>query len=139
MSRDNPQLRVRISPELKEELEDKAAKAGRTLTAEIVHRLEESLFREQPPADLLPAEKARELSTQSRQSLPAEIFVRVIAGINRGIALGHNSAMVDLGEFELDAMDEDKSALIVEMLEQRLKAAGYQVEWDGLEHIMIDF
>jgi hypothetical protein len=42
MSRDYPQLRVRISPELKYKLEAAALDNNRTLTAEIEHRLQQS-------------------------------------------------------------------------------------------------
>ncbi|PHM39303.1 Rha family transcriptional regulator [Xenorhabdus mauleonii] len=42
MSREDPQLRVRIPAELKETLEQKAKENKRTLTAEIVDRLEET-------------------------------------------------------------------------------------------------
>ncbi|MBC8954886.1 Arc family DNA-binding protein [Xenorhabdus sp. PB62.4] len=42
MSREDPQLRVRIPAELKETLEQKASENKRTLTAEIVNRLEET-------------------------------------------------------------------------------------------------
>ena len=47
MSREHPQLRVRVPPELKEQLEDMARSSGRTLTAEIVYRLQQSLDAEQ--------------------------------------------------------------------------------------------
>lgn len=47
MSREHPQLRVRVPPELKEQLEDMARSSGRTLTAEIVYRLQRSLDEEQ--------------------------------------------------------------------------------------------
>lgn len=43
MSREDPQLRVRIPAELKETLEQKAQENKRTLTAEIVRRLEETI------------------------------------------------------------------------------------------------
>ena len=43
MSREHPQLRVRVPPELKDRLEDMARSSGRTLTAEIVYRLQQSL------------------------------------------------------------------------------------------------
>ena len=43
MSREHPQLRVRVPPELKEQLEDMARSSGRTLTAEIVYRLQRSI------------------------------------------------------------------------------------------------
>lgn len=46
MSREHPQLRVRVPPELKEQLEDIARSSGRTLTAEIVYRLQRSIDEE---------------------------------------------------------------------------------------------
>ncbi|MBO1563539.1 Arc family DNA-binding protein [Yersinia pseudotuberculosis] len=45
--RDDPQLRVRISQELKDALEKAADNNDRTLTAEITRRLRESLEREE--------------------------------------------------------------------------------------------
>lgn len=47
MSREHPQLRVRVPPELKDRLEDMARSSGRTLTAEIVYRLQQSLEHDQ--------------------------------------------------------------------------------------------
>ncbi|EON4226461.1 Arc family DNA-binding protein [Escherichia coli] len=44
--RDDPQLRVRIPPELKNKLEEKARLNKRTLTAEIVDRLEATLLQD---------------------------------------------------------------------------------------------
>ncbi|MCX8958348.1 Arc family DNA-binding protein [Erwinia psidii] len=43
MSREDPQLRVRIPEELKDELENRAKANRRTLTAEIIQRLEHTL------------------------------------------------------------------------------------------------
>lgn len=139
MSKEHHQMRIRLPLDLRDQVEEAAKSNNRTMNAEIVHRLEESLFREQLPDNLMPADKAKELSDQSRKSLPAEIFARVITSINRGVSLGHNCAMVDLEDFDLELMEDDKSAMIVEMLEQRLTSAGYKVSWDGLVHIMIDF
>ena len=42
MSRDHQQLRVRVPPELKDSLDKAAEENNRTLTAEIVHRLQQS-------------------------------------------------------------------------------------------------
>ncbi|EOV0283786.1 Arc family DNA-binding protein [Salmonella enterica] len=47
MSRVDPQLRVRIPDSLKEHLEQKASANKRTLTAEIVDRLEETVVQDQ--------------------------------------------------------------------------------------------
>lgn len=133
------QFKVRLDEALHAAIKRAADENSRSVNAEIVRRLEESIFREQPPTEILPAEKARELVKQAQKHLPSEIFAKVIAGINRGVALGHNFIMVDLSEFELEIMEEDKSALIVEMLERSFVSAGYKVSWDGLEYIMIDF
>lgn len=42
MARDQPQINIRISPALREELTAAAANSGRSLTAEVVARLEQS-------------------------------------------------------------------------------------------------
>ncbi len=43
MSRADPQFNLRIPEDLKKRVEDSAKKAGRSATAEIIHRLEQSL------------------------------------------------------------------------------------------------
>lgn len=40
MTRDFPQIKLRLSPELKKLVEDAAKKEGRSVNAEIVHRLQ---------------------------------------------------------------------------------------------------
>jgi len=45
MARDDPQFRIRLPAELKSRIEEEAARAGRSLNAEIVHRLGESLIK----------------------------------------------------------------------------------------------
>ena len=52
--RETPHLRVRIEPSLLDKLEKAREKNGRTLTGEIVERLEES-FRRQERTDLVTA------------------------------------------------------------------------------------
>ncbi|MEF8764894.1 Arc family DNA-binding protein [Stenotrophomonas sp. A3_2] len=48
MARTDPQVNIRIPSALKERLEDVAGESGRSLTAEIVHRLELSFERPNP-------------------------------------------------------------------------------------------
>ena len=42
MSREHPQMRIRLAPELKELIEQAALENNRSLNAEITHRLEQS-------------------------------------------------------------------------------------------------
>lgn len=51
MSREDPQLRVRIPERLKERIEEKAKANRRTLTAEIVDRLEETVLQDDSVQD----------------------------------------------------------------------------------------
>ena len=46
MSRDYPQMRIRLSPELREKIEKAAKAASRSMNAEIAHRLELSFDEE---------------------------------------------------------------------------------------------
>ena len=63
MARTDPQVNIRLPATLKAQLEESATKAGRSLTAEIVHRLEDSLDLDkiEPLDDDLYADKIREL------------------------------------------------------------------------------
>lgn len=51
MSRDHQQLRVRVPPELKDALDKAADENNRTLTAEIVYRLQQSFENEETGYD----------------------------------------------------------------------------------------
>ena len=44
MARDDPQMKLRLAPELKAAIEAAARSSGRSLNAEIVHRLENTFF-----------------------------------------------------------------------------------------------
>ena len=47
MSREHQQMRVRLPPDLKDNLEQLATKNGRSMNAEIVYRLQQSIEEEQ--------------------------------------------------------------------------------------------
>lgn len=133
------QFVVRFPDGMRDRIREAADASGRSMNAEIITRLEESLFRERRPSGILPAEKARALAEQSRKALPAEVFSRVEEGINKGIAMGHSWVMVDLSDLELESMDQAGIDAITQPLEDTLKEAGYRVDWDGLESITIEF
>lgn len=61
MSREHQQLRIRVPPELKDALDESAAENNRTLTAEIVYRLQQSY-----PSEKLEPKLVTEKEIQSK-------------------------------------------------------------------------
>ncbi|MCU7372871.1 Arc family DNA-binding protein [Paucibacter sp. O1-1] len=51
MARSDPQINIRVPEELKAQLDSSALRAGRSLTSEIVTRLQETFAREESPAE----------------------------------------------------------------------------------------
>ena len=139
MSREHPQLRVRIPPELKEQLELKAKDSARTLTAEIVNRLEMSFLSESGNNVLMSAKQARELAELSRQRLPAALLAKATEAINRGIALGHTEVSVPIDEFELDGLDEETFEALLAQVLVPLAEAGYTAEVFDAGSIYVKF
>ncbi|HHQ4892820.1 TPA: Arc family DNA-binding protein [Aeromonas veronii] len=139
MSREHPQLRVRIPSELKDELEEKAAEAGRTLTAEIVNRLELSLMNQSQSPILIDAKRAKELAELARRRLPKTILEMAISEINKAISLGHESAYVNLSGFELEFLGDDRYQEVTDIVITELKKHGYKADFSDCESLSIDF
>lgn len=85
--REHPQLRLRVAPEMKEQIDQSAKLNGRSMNAEIVHRLELSFVADQNPAvaNLLHIEALENLLTPT---LPASIAGKIAKNnADSGIAL----------------------------------------------------
>ncbi|HAU4891971.1 TPA: Arc family DNA-binding protein [Aeromonas hydrophila] len=139
MSREHPQLRVRIPPELKDDLEAKAAESGRTLTAEIVNRLELSMMNQSQSSLLIDAKRAKELAELARRRLPKTILELAISEINRAISLGHEFAYVNLHDFELEFLEDDRYQEVTDIVVTELERAGYTAEFSDCESLRIEF
>ncbi|MGY3892817.1 Arc family DNA-binding protein [Aeromonas enterica] len=139
MSREHPQLRVRIPSELKDELEAQATEAGRTLTAEIVNRLELSLMNQSQSPSLIDAKRAKELAGIARRRLPRTILERAIADIGKAVSLGHESAYVHLSDFELELLSDERFQEVTEMVISELERAGYKASFTDAESLDIEF
>lgn len=61
MSREDPQLRIRLPIELKEKIEASSKENNRSMNAEIVHRLEASLSKEDLNLDGLESDDLKEV------------------------------------------------------------------------------
>ena len=140
MSKDELQVNFRMPASLKRELEAAAKQSGRSLTAEVVARLELSLLAEgSDNEEILSAEKARDYSSTARRSLPSIVRDRVRRSINRAVVMGLESTSVSLSDMSLETLQSDDLAQIHFQLSYELKSAGYYFEWDGGESLWISF
>lgn len=71
MARNDPEVRLRLSPDLKRRIEDEARFAGRSMNAEIVHRLEQTFAAEAVP---MPGTAATEMPGTIWDSVNAIIY-----------------------------------------------------------------
>ena len=140
MSREHPQFKLRMPANLRDQADQAARAAGRSLNAELVARLEASFLASASTETLISASRARELASMARAALPEEIRRRVLKSINRAIELGHSSLSVDLRDLRLDeGLDEKELDGVFSVLDKELLSAGYKVEWDGGASVWISF
>lgn len=61
MARTDPQLNIRIPSDLKDRLEEAATASGRSVTAELIHRIEESLHGDELTSTHVPASQLKQI------------------------------------------------------------------------------
>ncbi|WP_372438277.1 TraY domain-containing protein [Pseudomonas chlororaphis subsp. aureofaciens] len=126
--------------ELKAELERAAKESGRSLTAEVVARLDLSLLADgKSPDALFTAEEAKTYASVARKSIPAIVRERIRVSINRSIVRGLNAADVQLKDLGLESLPSEDLAKIQFELSHELNEAGYKFEWDGGDSIWITY
>lgn len=129
--REYPQMKLRLPPELKEQVESVAKENGRSMNAEIVHRLESSFLNQIAPNELLTPSEAKAIAKEARQNLYDVLFSHCITAINNAAKCGSESAYVDAFSIVGEDYFDDKSAICVEVVDpviQALRNAGYKVE-----------
>lgn len=140
MARTDPQFNLRIPEALRDQVMAAAKENGRSSTAEILARLELSfLGSSSPDDDLMPADKARELSGIARLSIPATVKGRILKAVNQAVKYGHSSAEVHLSDLGLESIPTKDLDDLHESFSEMLSYAGYRFEWDGGESLWIDF
>lgn len=134
MSREDPQLRVRIPPELKEKIEDAAKSNARSMNAEIVHRLDASFLNEPQTDELISAKDAILVINKAKDELSKIIFSRTFSEINRRIRIGHTTFSIDLDDLDLEGLSENDYVAIFQPTFDKLDKLGYVVPrnaWDA--------
>ncbi|WP_278398534.1 Arc family DNA-binding protein [Stutzerimonas kunmingensis] len=139
MSREDPQFKLRMPPELRTQADQAAKAAGRSLNAELVARIESS-FISDSEMKLLPAKRARELALMARAEIPNEIRRRAISAIGKAIKLGHSEAITSLEDLNLEAgiPDSELDDLAAKVIDE-LQENGYKVKWDDITTLWIEF
>lgn len=140
MSREDPQFKLRMPQELRQQAEQAAKAAGRSLNAELVTRIESSFLSSSTPEVLIPAKRAKELALMARTAIPNEIRKRAISAIQRAVSLGHTEAYANLSDLSLEVgiSDEDLESLIKPILNE-LKKAGYSASLEDITTLAIEF
>ena len=138
MSREDSQFKLRMPADLREKIEDAAREAKRSLNAEIVARLEDSVFEASPATELLPASRAKELSAQARRNLSETLREVLLEDLNEAVMRGLSSTTVELVGYNLDSMTSGERDEIFGGIEQELTDAVYKLSWVG-DVIVISF
>ncbi|HDN5110993.1 TPA: Arc family DNA-binding protein [Salmonella enterica subsp. enterica serovar Chester] len=134
MSREDPQLRIRLPIELKEQIEAAAKANNRSMNAEIVKRLDDSLLSEIPVDELVSAKDALLIVSRAKEELSGIIFKRTFSVINEKIRIGHTSFHVSLSDLDLEGLSEDDFEAVFKDTFSRLKSLGYDIwesSWDA--------
>lgn len=129
MSREDPQLRIRLPIELKEKIEGSAKNNNRSMNAEIVQRLDGSFLAEVSEDEVLSAEEAIRIVSKARDELSAIIFKRTFSEINKKVRIGHTTFHIHLSDLELDGLSDDDFDAVFQKTFMRLKELGYEI-WD---------
>lgn len=140
MSREDPQFKLRMPQDLRQQAEQAAKAAGRSLNAELVTRIESSFLNSSTQEALMPAKRAKELALMAREAIPNEIRKRAISAIQKAVSLGHTEAYANLTDLSLEVgiSDEDLDELIQPIIIE-LSNAGYKTNLDDITTLTIEF
>ncbi|NDJ59454.1 Arc family DNA-binding protein [Enterobacteriaceae bacterium 4M9] len=133
MSREDPQLRIRLPSELKKQVEDASRANNRSMNAEIVSRLDASFLSNAYSEEFISAEDALKFANKAKEELSGIILERAFAEISKKIRLGHTSFYVELGDLDLEGLEDDEFPGVFELAFSRLQGLGYtisEMSWD---------
>jgi len=136
MSREYPQMRLRMSPELREKIEEESKVNGRSMNAEIVHRLEES-FKKDEEVDtsiIISADEAKRRSETHLKNLDVALRKFAFSKIYDAIKLGKDEAIMALPyivpiSMVSDYLSNPSKESAIGLLISELAEMGYKVNF----------
>lgn len=129
---------LRMSASLREAIEQSAHQKKRSVNAEIVNRLEISLILEEKLTEFMGADRARELAELTEKDLAKRIRDWVQRQIVDSAREGFTEVFVPLNQFNLEANNEHHMETVANAV-RLLREAGYTVDIEGLDHMVIRF
>jgi hypothetical protein len=126
-------FQLRLPEGMREKIKEAAKESGRSMNAEIVHRLEESFTKSPEPDVLLSAEEALKAAIQSRKEVAVNVRSYVLEEIHDSIISGKEEALLDFERyFNIDDYDQVIYKEVVQPVIDELQEAGYLVhDFDG--------
>jgi len=130
----NPQINIRVPPELKNRLHELAEENESSVNSEIVSRLERSILAETPITEPVTAEEALMLSNAAAVINKSIFISKVAETVHNAVSSGKGECSVVIPyAFE----DEDSSYIenspykkIIEPVIKKYRSLGYEVEVD---------
>ncbi|MGB0467069.1 MAG: Arc family DNA-binding protein [Pontibacterium sp.] len=126
-------FQLRFPEGMRDQVKEASKESGRSMNAEIVHRLEETFINTHPATDageLMPANKAREISEKVRSELSISARQYAIREINDHISRGkqvcHLSFLSVLGDSE--DWDDSRMKTIIAPIIKEIERAGYKID-----------
>lgn len=139
MSKEELQVNFRMPASLKRDLEAAAKSNGRSLTSEVVLRLEVSVALDTPRPDrYLSADRARALADFARKDVATLVQENVQRSILVSAHSGNTEAVVSLEDYDLAQLPPEKLEFLRKIV-RALEEQGYRVKVNDLSSIHIDF
>lgn len=139
MSKEELQVNFRMPASLKRDLEAAAKSNGRSLTSEVVMRLEVSVALDTPSPDrFLSADRALALAEYARKDVATNVQERVQRFILAAANAGVTETLVRLDDYNLADLPSEKLEFLKRLV-KALEEQGYKVALDELSSIRIDF
>ncbi|WP_410707008.1 Arc family DNA-binding protein [Citrobacter braakii] len=134
MSREDPQLRIRLPVELKEKIEFSSKSNNRSMNAEIVQRLERTYLDELPEDEVLSANDVINIAARAKDELSRIIFKRTFTEINKKARMGHKGFCISLNDLELEELSEDDFYYVFKLTFDKLDELGFNVPKKSLDN-----
>ncbi|ELN9421875.1 MULTISPECIES: Arc family DNA-binding protein [Enterobacter] len=135
MSREDPQLRIRLPIGLKEKIEVSAKENNRSMNAEIVQRLERTYLTELADDEVLSAQDVIKIVASAKDELSDIIFKRTFSEINKKARMGHKGFHIPLGDLELEELSKDDFYYVLKRTFDRLTELGFTVPEKSLDNV----
>ncbi len=138
MARNDPQFMLRMPNEMKNHLMHKAKENGRTMTAEILHRLNQTMITELTHNDLITSKQAMEIADKAVVDSYEVLIKRCMQVITKEAQVGSREAYIQTGYGNL-CRDKEAAIRVLDSVVAKLQELGFAVMLIDLSQIKVEF